>query len=508
MNKIIVIILSLLVVVSSCTKQLDLTPVSSISDANYWKTADQFDAFVTGIHTQFRADNANFLYLGELRSDIYGTDPGSSTTFTGEATQGLEHAWQQTLDLDNAVVGNFGGFYYNIDQLNLLISKINASNVLTAANRNYYLGEAYGMRAFYYFQMLRTWGNVVIQTEPVTSIDVASLAKAASPEAEVMQLVKSDIDSSVNNFSTDYSFRSTKSFWSKSATLMLKAEVYLWTAHRNGGTADASVAKNALADIQTNVPSLTLLPNFSDVFSTTNKGNDEIIFASRYVLNEASMSFIASSFVPQTGLITNYYDSTENRKFNTSTDNWGGLLRAPVLISTFREYDDNDSRKWTTIQPAYNLTDGNYTIAGCFVKKYAGEQSASVRYYTNDFVIYRYADLLLLQAEAKVLLGEDPSAEINQVRARAYGSHYEEAVYGYPHQTIDANPYEAILQERLYEFILEGKRWYDLRRMGDNYVYEHTSVLPSESYKLLWPIDRTSLTNNRALVQTPGYTTF
>jgi len=60
----------------------------------------------------------------------------------------------------------------------------------------------------------------------------------------------------------------------------------------------------------------------------------------------------------------------------------------------------------------------------------------------------------------------------------------------------------------LYEFILEGKRWYDLRRMGDNYVYEHTSVLPSESYKLLWPIDRSSLTNNRDLVQTPGYTTF
>jgi hypothetical protein len=288
---------------------------------------------------------------------------------------------------------------------------------------------------------------------------------------------------------------------------MLKADVYLWTSYRGGGNADATVAKTALTDIQTNVGSLSLLPSFANVFASNNKGNNEIIFAIRNKLDEAQLPF-AGTFFPQTGLIINFYDSVGNRKFNVTTDNWGGLLRAPVMISTFRRFSDKDSRKWATITAAYNLVGGNYQIAGAFVSKYQGEQVAGSRQYSNDFPIYRYADLLLMLAEAKVILGESPAAEINAVRQRAYGANYDAATIGYPNQTIDADPKEAILQERYFEFIFEGKRWYDLRRMGDSYVYKYTTVPSSQSYKLLWPIDRNTLTNNRALEQTPGYPKF
>lgn len=505
--KIIISVFCLFAVINSCSKKLDLAPESSISDANYWKTPEQVDAFVTGIHIAFRNNIGVFQYLGEMRADIFGTDPGSSSVFTGEATQGVERLWLNDLNLDNPGVSNYGNFYFNINQINLLISKLNSTNIVSAVNKNYYMGIAYGMRAFYYFQLYRSWGDVIIQTEPTKSLDVSNLAKAASPAADVMKLIKSDIDSSVDNFGTDYSFRNKKGFWSKSATLMLKANVYLWTSYRGGGTGDATIAQNALTDIQSNVPSLTLLPSFADVFSTTNKGNNEIIFAIRNVLNESELPF-ANTFFPQTGLLSNFYDSAQNRQFNVSTDNWGGLLRSPVKIATFRKYDDRDSRKRVTIQPAYNFSGGQYQIAGAFVSKYPGEQNAGARAYTNDFPIYRYADLLLLLAETKISLGQDPSTEINLVRARAYGSNYDAATIGYPNQAIDANPQEALLQERFYEFIFEGKRWYDLRRMGDNYVYEYTTVLPSESYKLLWPVDRNTLTNNRLLKQTPGYPAF
>ncbi len=492
----------------SCSKKLELTPISNISDVNFWKTPDQFDAFVTGLHVRFRSHNGAFQTLGEFRADIFGSDPGTSGAFTGESSQGLERIWLSTLDLDNPGVTNFGGFYTNIVQINLLINKLNTTNIVTAANKRYYLGIAYGMRAFYYFQLLRTWGDVVIQTEPIVSLDISNLAKAASPQADVMKLIKMDIDSSTTNYATDYSIKDTKSTWSKAATLMLKGEVYLWTSYRGGGNADATTAKNALTEIRTNVTGLALLPAFENVFATTNRGNAEIIFASRYLLNEAAMAFIPASFVPQTGLIANFYDSAANRKFNATTDNWGGLLRAPTKIAAFRAFSDQDSRKWASIQPAYNLVSGTYRIAGAFVKKFQGEQSSGGRFFTNDFPIYRFSDLLLLLAEAKLALGEDPSPEINLVRARAYGSNYTAAALGYPNQAIDANPREAILQERYYEFIFEGKRWYDLRRMGDSYVYAHSAVLPSQAYKLLWPIDRTSLTNNRLLVQTAGYPAF
>ena len=499
--------LCLILLISACSDKLDLVPISSISDGNFWQTSEQTEAFVAGIHSRFRESTGQFIYLGEMRADAFGTDEGTNSTFTGEATQGVERMWLNNLDMDNSGIGNFGGFYSNINQINLLISKMNSTDEIAASDRASYLGMAHGLRAFYYFQMLRSWGAVIIQSEPTTSINVAELAKAASSPQEVMNFIKSDLDLSESSFGTNYSFQRRKAFWSKAATLMLKAEVYLWTSHREGGNADAATAKNALTDIQGNVPQLSLLPDFSSVFSSESKGNNEIIFAIRNQLNESSLP-IAGTFMPQTSLIVNFYDSLENKQFSANEDNWSGLLRAPIKITTFREFDDADSRKWATIQAAYIRTSDVYEIAGAFVKKFPGEQNAGVRQYTNDFPIYRYADLLLLLAEAKAIMGEDPSEEINLVRQRAYGQAYDEAVHGFPNMANDTDVKEAILQERFFEFIFEGKRWYDLRRMGDEYVYRHTNILPSESYKLLWPIDRNTLTNNRALQQNPGYPQF
>ena len=99
---------------TSCSKELDLAPISSIGDGNFWKTPEQFDAFVSGVHSQFRSRTSAIQTLGEMRSDIFGTEPGSAGTFTGEATQGVERTWEQTLTLDAAGVSNFGGFYSNI----------------------------------------------------------------------------------------------------------------------------------------------------------------------------------------------------------------------------------------------------------------------------------------------------------------------------------------------------------------------------------------------------------
>ena len=285
---------------------------------------------------------------------------------------------------------------------------------------------------------------------------------------------------------------------------MLKANVYLWTSYRGGGTADATIALNALTDIQTNVSGLSLLPSYANVFASTNRGNSEIIFSIRNLLNESSLPF-ANTFFPQAGLLSNFYDSVGNRKFNVATDNWGGLLRAPIKIATYRRFSDLDTRKNVSIQAAYNLVGGKYVIAGAFANKYQGEQSAGARVFTNDFPIYRYADLLLLVAEAKVILGQDPTNEINLVRARAFGTNYNAAVMGYPNQAIDADPKAAILQERFFEFIFEGKRWFDLRRFGDTYVFANTTMPTYETFRLLWPIDLNTLTNNPALVQTQGY---
>ena len=109
-----------------------------------------------------------------------------------------------------------------------------------------------------------------------------------------------------------------------------------------------------------------------------------------------------------------------------------------------------------------------------------------------------------MKAEAEALLGNNPAEEINQIRRRAYADAYDEATMGYPHLTGDDEGInEVLLRERLREFMFEGKRWYDLRRFGQEYVMKYSSL--QNPNHLLWPIDTDTMTDNPALEQTPGY---
>ena len=109
----------------------------------------------------------------------------------------------------------------------------------------------------------------------------------------------------------------------------------------------------------------------------------------------------------------------------------------------------------------------------------------------------------LLLAEAKAKLSEDPSAEINVIRQRAYGAGYPV----YTNGTVTQNM-NAILEEYLREFIGEGKRWWALRRAGDSYVY--ASINPNyfsatTAAKFLLPLSQGMLIADPLLEQTTGY---
>ncbi|WP_293713574.1 SusD family outer membrane lipoprotein NanU [uncultured Parabacteroides sp.] len=490
--------------IGGCTS-LDMKPISSISDANYWKSADQFDAFMTGLHTRFREHAYNFFLLGEARSDVFGDLP-----FGGEASQGMERFPYNTLNEENPGISNYGKFYENINQLNLMILRTSETEILTEEQKNYYLGQAYGIRAFYYFHILRSWGDAVITTEPTFTVDVSNMAKEASPAADVMKQIKADIEASINAFGSDYTIKGQKSMWSKAATLMLKGEVYLWSGKQmGGGNGDATIAKSALTDIQNNVSSFGLMEKFSDIFAYTEKGNKEIIFAFRNQLKEYDLwnGSFGGSFLPQRNYLSTYYDAATGEKFDLTKENRLGLIRLGIKKDNMDRYDDKDSRKLATLKGAYNkLENGTLDLIGVFNYKYQGVQDAGdSRSLCDDYPIYRYADLLLMLAEAKAMLGESPAEEINAIRQRAYGENYDNKTIGFPNQPNDKDINETILEERFKEFIMEGKRWYDLRRFGNEYVFKHTLAENGNTDKLLWPIDKTTLTNNPALNQTPGY---
>ncbi|MDQ3279038.1 MAG: RagB/SusD family nutrient uptake outer membrane protein, partial [Bacteroidota bacterium] len=144
-----------------------------------------------------------------------------------------------------------------------------------------------------------------------------------------------------------------------------------------------------------------------------------------------------------------------------------------------------------------------HPVRGVMLTKYIGTTSGTTQIFNTDYPIYRYADVLLLLAEAKTKLGEDPSAEINAIRQRAYGAAFTLHVNGSMQDNMNA-----ILEEYLREFIGEGKRWWALRRAGDAYVYaalNPTYFSPSTSAKFLLPLSISMLTADPLLEQTAGY---
>ena len=208
---------------------MDIEPTSTITDANYWKNSDQAQAFNQGLSSWMRSYADKYIIWGEMRTSIY-----SGTSFSGEAPQGYERLWNNTLEKSSAVVGNFGGLYTGINQINLMIDKVNEAGYLSDAQKKNFLGGAYGMRAFLYFQLLRTYGDVIIylqHTEGKT-IDLSKVARKQDPAADVMTQIKADIQASETAYNNNYKFVNGRTYWSLAATKMLKGEVYLWSGRR------------------------------------------------------------------------------------------------------------------------------------------------------------------------------------------------------------------------------------------------------------------------------------
>ncbi|MEZ4771970.1 MAG: RagB/SusD family nutrient uptake outer membrane protein [Bacteroidia bacterium] len=489
------------VIFSSCANELDLVAPSELTASGFWDTEEGAITAHTGMYANLRSQAGNFWLLGEMRSDIWG-----GRTFESPFDISLI---ESNITVTTAPFGGWAGLYTNIHRINDFLVNVPNVSFVNEGDKNHMLGQAYGLRALYYYTLLKTWGDVPIILEPLTTIDPSALSKARSSQSEVMNLIKADLAASLSAFGSDESFfQGTRIYWSKAATLALKGDVYIWSGNLlGGGAADFAEAKAALQEIAS--LGISLAPTISDLWGVGKETNNEFIFAVQYKRDEAS----------------NVYNSLTGRalEINPTYDDMGGSMASFVIAGANRYGqsektlllldDNNDSRKAATFirlyvddnggagYPSYNEP----TYFGSVFNKFLGQVIGSDRVFENDVPVYRYADVLLLLAEAKNLLGEDPSGEINAIRERAYGANYDVAIHGYVNgsQIENAN---AILDERYKEFIGEGKRWWDLRRAGSSFVIDNISFLnPGDEYKLLLPITTDMIGRNPALVQTPGY---
>lgn len=489
---------------SSCKKLLEeVVPQDAISKQLALTDANATQTLYIGVYARLRSFNGTLFNLGEMRSDIW-----ADGLFVESADATSQQLYTHNISTTNVPYGSWGGFYNLIYQINNVIDVLPKSPVAQATQAKW-LAEMYGLRAYIYYTMLKTWGGVPLTLEPVQTINnAAETYKPRSTPDSIMLQVKSDIEKSLQLFGSSNNFASgNRVFWNRIATLALKGDVYLWSGtNMGGGNADYTTALTALQEIKNFEGStLKLNSNYADNFDPSKKANNtEIISALSYESGQATQGTFSLFFV--NGVQSSSYSFTQAASPTVQSVypyvNAANRVGMSQTMITRLTSGPADQRITNSFKIMYS-TAAPYALRGVFLHKWVGSISGTSQVYNNDFPLYRYAEVLLLLAEAKTKLGQDPSSEINQIRARAYGSLAPAFVNG----TITDNM-NAILEEYLREFIGEGKRWWALRRAGDSYVYaaiKPAYLSPTTTAKMLLPITISMINNDPLLTQTPGY---
>jgi len=523
---------------SSCNEALNLSPVDYYGSGNFWTTEAQVDGYICTLNSYLRNQCFNHtIMFGELRGGLYKTSSGSSdgsTHLNGDVML-------QNFDSDHTGVTNFGNYYGAITQTNLFITRVEAITFLPEAKKKHYLGIAYGIRAFLYFDLYRTYGAVPLRLDVKVidgELDPAKLYMARNSPDEVITQIKKDLETSLKYFENaafdPYGF-GNKVVWSKAATEYLAGEVYLWNAKVDvsdiNGThkaepADIDKAKTYFENVTKNY-GLKLETNFADVFSTGNKANAEVIFAIRYKEDEAGHAF-ASSYTYMSdgrGTLSNQVNADGTDFGDPLRQNGSGGQWYEYTNEFYESFDNEDSRKSATFVPCYSKPEyqaGRLVLLSAPVGKNVGHvNAANVHVWDGDQPYFRLAGAYLALAEIANYKGDSEGVmkNINIVRARAYGNNWDESRFGYKLNSNFAENELAILFEKDKEFVQEGQRWWDLCRMTsvkggqvtDHFAFnDKTSasgavLSKDKAYKLLWPLDKTILGNDTELKQTVGY---
>jgi hypothetical protein len=519
MNKLkyIILVAIIAVIAPSCRKTLDLAPEDYFGNSNFWQNEAQVVNFMAGMHSQFRSNQFMFFRLGEMR--------GGSLSNVDRQNTSLNELpiIQQDISENSSGVGSWAGFYGPILQLNLFIQKVESISFLSDSKKSYLLGQAYGLRSYYYFHLLRTYGGVPIVVVPEVSngeTDPLKLRKVRASEAEVLAQIKSDVNKSVSSFGA-VGGAADKSQWSPNASFMLKGEVYLWSAKVYGATADLTEAKSALNA----VTGASMLSNFANVFKQ--KNNSEIIFAIRFNVGESEMAGVASFTYSTFNFDSQHYkDSLASGPLLVdplklaAVNSQQVIQRYGYTFELFQTYNIADTRRNATFYDYYKVntavTPKLVTIRNTALVKFIGPDPATTtnkKYFTDDYPIYREADRQLMLAEIVNAEGGNPEQYIKTIRDRAFAPAADPTPF--VNGGKDANEL-AIFAERSKEFVFEGKRWYDLRRMKystEPLVFKNSGhrygVLDKavQGYKILWPIEPAIWTNDPLVKQTPGYAT-
>lgn len=526
--------LALMVYLGSSCNSLDLSPIDYYGSGNFWTKPEHVIGYMDGLHKNLRQKTFQHQFVfGEIRGgsqiETLGVD-GSSVN-----DQGLK---LQRLSAVSSGVNKWGELYGLIANINIFLQNTKAADFMSDSEKAFYLGQAYGLRAFHYFDLYRTYGTAPLQLDPNKvangNFNPEELYEGRASGSALMAQIKSDLSESLKYFGDDNSFDpknrgNKKGYWSKAATEFLTGEVYLWNSKvsvdDNPATeADLTVAKTHLTNVLNNY-GLSLQQDFANVFSSSNKGNSEVILAVRYMEGEETNSYKDFMYNYQTGQFKTIGYNGEDGVLMKDTLRLGttAMQRHEFKKEIFLKYDKTDSRRNATFLAAYyQISDEhpNVELAGTYLRKIMGYFNTTTNQFVwdADVILYRLPQVYLMLAEIENMQGGDVARYINLVRERGYGANWDFNKYGYTNADFTTNEL-AILNEKDKELVGEGQRWWDVRRMtlskgGKHLVFCREGSIGTtepildentEAYKVLWPIETEMINKDSKVIQTPGY---
>jgi hypothetical protein len=432
----------------SCNKYLTLQPQDGIIRQEYWKTKEEVQAAVLGCYASLLGDPtgsdrplSEYLFLwGELRADMVA--PG-----LGVSQPELDIMNVNTISTNNFV--NWASVYRSINYCNTVIDfapgVLANDNTFTQQQLNGYLSEVRGLRALLYFYLVRSFRDVPLKLKSTSSdLDLSQLPKTG--QDTVLAQVNADLNYADSN--AVISFGSSvidKGRLTKYSIKAIKADVALWMDKYTDCVADC--------DFIINSGQFGLIAGNDGWFNTLYyKGNS----------NESIFEF--------------QYDASKLNTFFTLTG-----TSKPRLLASAEVMDEIYTVDYTNDQNKDIRGDGAAVrTSDNSIWKYLGITSSLARTVDASYAhwfVYRYADILLMKAEAlnqEGGRGADAIALVNTIRNRA---HALEQTNLHPDSTDQNAMTDYILAERAREFAFEGKRWYDVLRNAKRNNYARLDLL-------------------------------
>jgi hypothetical protein len=479
----------------SCSDFLDKNPQDQITSQTFWKNGNEAAMALTGVYARiltypFIHKNAEFdIMAGETAGNQQGM-------------LALTLAQGNILPTSGGLVSNiYNNCYAGIGNCNFFLDNIDRAP-LAEETLNRYRAEVCFLRAMFYFMLAEHYGGVPLYT---TSVTIESAKVKQSPKEEVIRQVIADLDFAIANL-PDAAY--TDGHAVKGSAQGLKVRVLL---HGGQWQEAADLAGQIIQGGR-----FSLYDNFRTLFLASGQTNNpEIMFSARYLLpdlySDLDIMWVWWAAVNPRQELVDAFECTDGLPVTSSPlydpSNWR-LNRDPRLLLTVKGFDD------TAINSAGQEVTFDYiapSVTGYEAVKYCNWDVLPVDYSTRseqDWILIRYADVLLMYAEARnEANGPDASvySAVNQVRARVN-------MPPVPDGLTKDELRERIRHERRIEFALEGLYWSDILRWRTAEQVIPTVVDPGGVQRTfdpnrhyLLPFPQSEIDVNENLDQNPGY---